>query len=91
MVGFVFFFNCIYLFFFFFIFFVFGLCCAFLAAHGLSLIATSGGYTLWWVVHRLLIAVVSLVVVHRLSCPAACGIFLDQETNPCPQHRQVDS
>ena len=24
------------------------------------------------------------VVAHGLSCPTACGIFLDQESNPCP-------
>ena len=24
------------------------------------------------------------VVVHRLSCPVASGIFPDQESNPCP-------
>ena len=48
------------------------------------------------VLHRLLIEVASLiakqgfcstgavVVVHRLSCPAACGIFPDQGSNPCP-------
>ena len=28
---------------------------------------------------------------HRLSCPAACGIFLDQGLNLCPLHWQVDS
>ena len=28
---------------------------------------------------------------HRLSCSAACGIFLDQGSNPCPLHSQVDS
>ena len=26
----------------------------------------------------------STVVVHRLSCPKACGIFPDQGLNPCP-------
>ena len=25
----------------------------------------------------------SVVVAHRLSCPVACGIFLDQTSNPC--------
>ena len=30
-------------------------------------------------------------MVHRLSCSAACGIFLDQGSNPCPLHWQVDS
>ena len=28
---------------------------------------------------------------HRLSCSAVCGVFLDQEPNTCPLHRQVDS
>ena len=26
-----------------------------------------------------------------LSCPAACGIFPDQGSNPCPLHWQADS
>ena len=26
----------------------------------------------------------SVVVAHRLSCSVACGIFLDQGSNPCP-------
>ena len=74
----------------------------FTAAHGLSLLAASGGYSPVEV-HGLLIAVASLcrtwalgpqaslVVVHRLSCLMACGIFLDQGSNPCPLHGQVDS
>ena len=33
----------------------------------------------------------SVVAVHRLSCSVACGIFPDQELNPCPLHWQVDS
>ena len=28
----------------------------------------------------------SVVVVHRLSCSAACGIFPHQGSNPCPLH-----
>ena len=28
---------------------------------------------------------------HRLSCPVACGIFLDQGLNSCPLHWQADS
>ena len=31
------------------------------------------------------------VVAHSLSCPAACGIFPDQESNLCPLHWQADS
>ena len=33
----------------------------------------------------------SEVVVHRLSCPEACGTFLDQRLNPCPLNWQADS
>ena len=33
----------------------------------------------------------SVVVVHGLSCSAACGIFPDQGADPCPLHWQVDS
>ena len=28
----------------------------------------------------------SVVVAHRLSSSVACGIFPDQESNPCPLH-----
>ena len=73
-------------------------CCA-----GFSLIMESGGYSPVSVC-RLLTAVASLVaelglqsmqasvvVVHRLSCSAACGIFPDQGSNPCLLHWQADS
>ena len=33
----------------------------------------------------------SVVVVHGLSCPVACGIFPDQGSNPCLLHWQADS
>ena len=33
----------------------------------------------------------SAVVAHGPSCSAACGILLDQGTNPCPPHWQADS
>ena len=33
----------------------------------------------------------SVVVAHRMSCSRACGIFLDQGSNPYPLHWQVDS
>ena len=33
----------------------------------------------------------SIVMAHGLSCPEACGIFLEQELNPCLLHWQVDS
>ena len=47
--------------------------------HGLSLWSTGSGRA------------GSVVVVHRPSCSAACGIFPDQGSNPCPLHWQVDS
>ena len=33
----------------------------------------------------------SLIVAHRPSCSAACGIFPDQGSNPCSLHWQADS
>ena len=33
----------------------------------------------------------SVVVVHRLSCHEACGIFPNQGSNPCCLHCQVNS
>ena len=32
-----------------------------------------------------------VVVEHGCSCSGACGIFLDQGSNPCPLHWWVDS
>ena len=66
----------------------------FIAAYGLSLVVLSGGYALVSVL-GLLVAVASrcragalghggsVAVVHRLTCPVACGIFLDQGSIPC--------
>ena len=33
----------------------------------------------------------SVVVVHRLSCPVACGIFPNQGSNSCPLHWQANA
>ena len=41
--------------------------------------------------HGLLSLQASVVVVHGLSCPAACGIFPDQGLNPYSLHWQTDS
>ena len=41
--------------------------------------------------HRLQGTQASAVMALRLSCPTACGIFLDQGWNLCPLHQQVDS
>ena len=43
------------------------------------------------VVARGLYSTGSIVVAHGLSCSAACGIFPDQGSNPCPLHWQADS
>ena len=70
----------------------FWLCWIFIAMRRLSLVAVSevtlrcsvwashcGGFSC----RR---AQASVVVVHGLSCPEACGIFLDQRSNLCPLH-----
>ena len=75
----------------------------FIAVHGLSVVSGSRGYSLV-AMCRLLTVAASLVaehelqgmrasgvVVHGLSYPMACGIFLEQGWNPCPLHWQVDS
>ena len=75
----------------------------FIIAHGLSLVAVGDG-VLFVVVHRLLIAVVSLDTEHRLqgtqasvvaasrlNCSTVCGIFPDQGLNQCPLHCKADA
>ena len=74
----------------------------FVAAHGLSLVAASGGYSLLQCAGFSLCGfcllrstgsrhAVSVVVARGLSCSLACGIFLHQGSNLCPLHWQVDS
>ena len=62
------------------------------AEHGLQ---ACGLWQLWHtgsvVVARGLQSAGSMVAAHGLSCSAACGIFPDQGSNPCPLHWQVDS
>ena len=69
---------------------------------GLSLVAASGGHSssrctglslsrpllLWSTGSR---RTGSVVVAHGPRCSAACGIFPDQGSNPCPLHWQADS
>ena len=82
--------------------FIFGCVGSSLLCEGFSLVAATGGYlslqcsgfSLRWLL--LLQSMgsrcsVSVVVAHRPSCSAACGIFSDQGSNPCPLHWQVDS
>ena len=73
-----------------------------LSVRGLSLVVASGGHSssrcaglsLSW---PLLLQSTgsrfagSVVVAHGPSCSAACGIFPDQGSNPCPLHWQADS
>ena len=91
-----FFFNCIYL------FIYFWLCWVFVSVRGLSLVAASGGYSSSWCAglslsRPLLLRSTgsrragSVIVAHGPSCSAACGIFPDQGSNPCPLHWQADS
>ena len=84
------------------LFIYFWLCWVFVSVRGLSLVAASGGHSssrcaglsLSW---PLLLRSTgsrrtgSVVVAHRPSCSAACGIFPDQGWNPCPLHWQADS
>ena len=78
------------------------LCWVFVSVRGLSLVAASGvysssrcaGLSLSW---PLLLQSTgsrragSVVVAHGPSSSAACGIFPDQGSNPCPLHWQADS
>ena len=70
------------------------LCGVFVAAHGLSLVIMSGSYSLVVVLGLLTVVVrllllwslgsrhAGLVAAHELSFLEACGIFLDQGSNP---------
>ena len=76
----------------------------FVVAHGLSLVAESRSYSLavvhgLFIVLPPLVVKCGLwdlwaprtgpgVVVHKLSCPAVYGIFLDHGLNHCPLHLQ---
>ena len=74
----------------------------FVSVRGLSLVAASGGHSssrcAGLSLSRLLLlrstgsrCTGSAVVAHGPSCSAACGIFPDQGSNPCPLHWQADS
>ena len=95
--GFILFFVFIYLF-----IFYFWLCWVFISVRGLSLVAASGGHSSSRCAGLSLSRPLplrstgsrragSVVVAHGLSCSAACGIFPDQGSNPCPLHWQADS
>ena len=91
-----FFFNLHYL------FIYFWLCWVFVCVRGLSVVAASGGHsssrcTGLSLSRPLLLRSTgsrcagSVVVAHGPSCPMACGIFLDQGSNPSCLHWQADS
>ena len=83
------------------LFIYFWLCWVFVSVLGLSLVAASRGHSssrctglsllrplLWSTGSR---RAGSVIVAHGSSCSAACGIFPDQGSNPCPLHWQADS
>ena len=78
------------------------LCWVFVSLRGLSLVAASGGHSssrcAGLSLSRPLLLrstgsrrAASVIVAHGPSCSAACGIFTDQGSNPCPLHWQADS
>ena len=82
---------------FFYFYFYFWLCWVFVSVRGLSPVAASGGHSSsrcagLSLSQPLLLRGTgsrragSVVVAHGPSCPAACGIFPDQGSNPCPLH-----
>ena len=78
------------------------LCWVFVSVRGLSLVVASGDHSssrcaglslsrpllLWSTGSR---RAGSVIVAHGPSCSAACGVFPDQGSNPCPLHWQADS
>ena len=84
------------------LFIYFWLCWVFVSVRGLSLVMASGGHSSsrcagLSLSRPLLLRSTgsrragSVVVAHEPSCSAACGIFPDQGSNPCPLHWQADS
>ena len=81
-----------------------GLCAGFLWLWqvGGYLLLWCAGFSLWWLLllrstgcrHTAFSTCsmqTSVAVAHELSCPLACGIFLGQESNPCPLYWQAHS
>ena len=88
--------------FFLYLFIYFWLCWVFVSVQGLSLVAASGGHSSSLCAglslsRPLLLQSTgsrhagSVVAAHGPSWSAACGIFPDQGSNPCPLHWQADS
>ena len=81
---------------------IYWLCWVFVSVRGLPPVAASGGHSSSRCAGLSLSRPLSLrstgsrhagsaVVAHGPSCSAACGIFPDQGSNPCPLHWQADS
>ena len=94
--------GCALLLLFFNLFIYFWRCWVFVSVRGLSLVAASGGHSssrcAGLSLSRPLLLrstgsrrACSVVVAHGPSCSAACGIFPDQGSNPCPLRWQADS
>ena len=86
----------------FYLFIYLWLCWVFVSVRGLSPVAVSGGHSSsrcaglslsrpLWLRSTGSRRAGSVVVAHGPSCSAACGIFPDQGSNPCPLHWQADS
>ena len=84
------------------LFIYFWLCWVFVSVRGLSLVVASGDHSSSRCVGLSLLRPLllrstgsrhagSVVMAHGPSCSAACGIFPDQGSNPCPLHWQADS
>ena len=84
------------------IIYLFWLCWVFVSVRGLSLVVASGGHSSSRCAGLSLSRPFllrstgsrragSVVVAHGPSRSAACGIFPDQGSNPCPLHWQADS
>ena len=82
--------------------YLFLLCWIFVSVRGLSPVAASGGHSSSLCAglslsRPLLLRSTgsrragSVIVAQGPSCSAACGIFRDQGSNPCPLHWQADS
>ena len=82
--------------------FILWLCWVFISVRGLSLVVASGSHSSSRCVglspsRPLLLRSTasrcagSATVAHGPSCSVACGIFPDQDLNPCPLHWQADS
>ena len=77
-------------------------CASWVSVRGLSLVAASGGHSSsrcagLSLLRPLLLRSTSsrragsVAVAHGPTCSAACGIFPDQGSSPCPPHWQADS